>query len=77
MVHTTEAIFDGEVLHLKEPLTIEPNTKVRVVVETLDEPPAQPGSFLKTTRSLKIEGPADWSANIDSYLYGEETERGS
>jgi hypothetical protein len=27
-------------------------------------------SFLRTARALNLEGPPDWSANIDEYLYG-------
>ncbi|MDQ3813280.1 MAG: antitoxin family protein [Armatimonadota bacterium] len=64
MVKTLEAVFDGTVLHPAEPLTLEPNTRVRITVETM--PPANdaPRSFLQTARSLKLEGPPDWSANI-------------
>ena len=28
------------------------------------------GSFLRTARSLPVEGPPDWSERIDDYLYG-------
>ena len=76
MVQTLEAVFDGEVLRTDEPLALEPNTRVRLVVETVPEPGNQPVSFLRTARSLKLEGPADWSTNLDSYLYGEEAQRG-
>jgi hypothetical protein len=77
MVYTTEAVFDGEVLRPAAPLAIEPNTRVHVVIETIDEVNSPRSSFLETARALGIEGPADWSENIDSYLYGEEAERGS
>ncbi|MEA5554098.1 peptidoglycan-binding domain-containing protein [Anabaena cylindrica UHCC 0172] len=30
-------------------------------------------SFLQTASSLQLDGPADWSVNIDYYLYGTET----
>ncbi len=29
------------------------------------------GLFLQTARSLNLKGPADWSANLEEYLYGE------
>ncbi len=31
----------------------------------------KPSSFLKTALSASIEGPEDWAANLDTYLYGE------
>ena len=34
MTRTVEATFDGEVLLLDEPLDLEPNTRVRVTIET-------------------------------------------
>ncbi|EDN68438.1 hypothetical protein BGP_0092 [Beggiatoa sp. PS] len=30
------------------------------------------GSFLRTARSLPVEGPPDWSERIDDYLYGNQ-----
>lgn len=75
MVRTIEALFDGTVLLPAEPLPLKANTRVRVTVETLPEEAQQPRSFLRTARSLKLEGPADWSANLDHYLYGEENEQ--
>jgi hypothetical protein len=70
MIQTIEAVFDGAVLRLDEPLQIEANTRVRVTVETLPAEESRPRSFLRTARSLRLEGPADWSANLDDYLYG-------
>jgi len=29
-------------------------------------------SFLRTARSLNLEGPADWSARLEDYLYGRQ-----
>ena len=68
-----EATFDGEVFRPSQPVPLEPNTPVRLAVETASPTPAPaPCSFLDTAISLKLEGPADWSANIDKYQYGEE-----
>ena len=74
MVQTMEALFDGTVLRPDKPLPIKANTRVRITVETLPAEEQRPRSFLRTARSLKLEGPADWSANLDHYLYGEEDE---
>ena len=74
MIQTVEAFFDGTVLRPDTPLSLEANTRVRVTVETLPAEEQRPRSFLRTARSLKLEGPADWSANLDHYLYGEENE---
>jgi predicted DNA-binding antitoxin AbrB/MazE fold protein len=70
MTKTIEAVYDGHVLLPQESLPLEANTRVRITVETL--PPTGPlKSFLQTARSLQLEGPSDWSSNVDSYLYGE------
>jgi hypothetical protein len=70
MTKTLEATYDGIVLHLKEPLDIEPNTRVLVTVEmVLKDKPATEG-FFATAQSLDLDGPKDWSENLDNYLYG-------
>ena len=74
MVQTVEALFDGKVLRPDTPLPLEANTRVRLTVETLPAAQQRPRSFLRTARSLKLDGPADWSANLDHYLYGEVNE---
>lgn len=43
----------------------------RSMEETLPDEEIRPRSFLRTARSLQLEGPADWSANLDHYLYRE------
>jgi predicted DNA-binding antitoxin AbrB/MazE fold protein len=68
MTTTIEAIFDGEVLRPEEPLKLEPNTRVTLIVTTRDA--SEPSeSFLDTAMSIRLEGPADWSENLDRYLY--------
>ena len=75
MVETIEALFDGTVLRPDTQLSLEANTQVRVTVETLPSHEKKPQrSFLQTARSLKLEGPADWSANLN--LFAKETGNG-
>jgi predicted DNA-binding antitoxin AbrB/MazE fold protein len=67
MATIIEAVYDGEVLRPEEPLPIKPNTRVTVTVEV----PVSSGrraSFLETALSIHLQGPPDWSENIDSYL---------
>ncbi len=71
MPQTVEAVYDGAVLRPETALRLEPNTRVRLTVEVLPPAEAAPASFLHTARSLGLHGPADWSANLDSYLYGD------
>jgi hypothetical protein len=75
MTKTIEAVFDGETLRPDEPLELAPNTRVRLTIETLS-PSHVPMSFLQTARSLGLDGPADWSANLEEYLYGKRADRG-
>jgi predicted DNA-binding antitoxin AbrB/MazE fold protein len=64
-----EAVFDGEVLRPVEPVELKPHTRVRLILEVTGEAAGKPASFLQTARSLKLEGPADWSARLDEYLW--------
>jgi hypothetical protein len=64
MVETIEAIFDGKVLRPENPLTLEPNTRVRVTIETMEPTSSKSTSFLDTAQSLNLDGPPDWAENI-------------
>jgi hypothetical protein len=75
MVRTIDATFDGIVFRPVEPVALEPNTRVRITVETPVPPAQAAASFLDTASSLNLEGPADWSANLHRYLYGGDNER--
>ena len=74
MIKKIDAIFDGNVLRPAEPLDIEPNTRVRITVDVPETRAKPNGSFLETAQGLNLDGPADWSENIDSYLYRGSTE---
>ena len=72
MVQTLEAVYDGTVLRPDEPLPLEANTRVRLTVEPIPAKTGEPLSFLDVARSLRLDGPPDWSRNLDRYLYGDE-----
>ncbi len=67
-----EVIYDGTVLRLDEPLPFEANTRVRFSVATIPLKDVALLSFLEVARSLRLNGPPDWSRNLDRYLYGYE-----
>jgi predicted DNA-binding antitoxin AbrB/MazE fold protein len=67
---TIEATFDGEVFRPCQPVSLEPNTTVRLTIEQPLPKLGEPYSFLKYAMTLNLEGPPDWSANVDKYLYG-------
>jgi hypothetical protein len=73
---TLYATFDGKVLRPEEPISLPPNTRVRLLLEPAESTPASGGSrsFLSVARSLELEGPSDWSARLDEYLYGSDEE---
>lgn len=66
------ATYDGEVFRLDEPIALEPNTRVQISIETAKPIRKKKYSFLKTARSLNLQGPRDWSARVDDYLYGQD-----
>ena len=76
MGKTIEAMFDGTVLHPAEPLALEPNTRVWIIVETVPPKADTPVSFLQVARSLNLDGPPDWSVNLEHYLYGSQVQNG-
>jgi len=71
---TVYANFDGQVLRPEEPISLPPNTRVRLLLEPAGPEPAagETLSFLNAARSLNLEGPPDWSTRLDEYLYGSE-----
>ncbi|CAN5604901.1 hypothetical protein BH24GEM3_BH24GEM3_05640 [soil metagenome] len=71
MTRTLFATFDGEVLRPEEPVALAPNTRVRLTIETTEVNETSSASFLRTAQALNLQGPANWSARIEDYLYGE------
>jgi len=80
MEKTVNATFDGEVFRPDEPVDLESNTKVRLLIEETPKrnlklefmakkPGGKPYEFFEYLRSLKLDGPSDWSENLDEYLY--------
>lgn len=70
MVKVLDALYDGKSFHPVESLELQPNTRVRITIEWMLPQPTPPRSFLQTARSFPVDGPADWSSNLDAYLYG-------
>lgn len=70
MSQTLEATFDGQVFRPIETVDLQPNTRVQLIVTVKAASEEGPKSFLRVARSLKLQGPADWSSRVDDYLYG-------
>ena len=73
MIKTFEATFDGEVLRPDEPIELEPNTRVRLVIDTSVDSNRQPFAFLEAAQALELEGPEDWAIRFEDYLYAQES----
>ena len=69
MTDTIEATYDGQVFRPERPVRLKANTRVTLTIETESTTEEKPASFLETAKSLKLQGPSDWSENIDGYLY--------
>lgn len=76
MTKTLHATFDGQVLRPEEPLLLPPNTRVLITIAAVETKAAPVSSFLETAASLNLEGPSDWSARLEEYLYGEGGDAG-
>lgn len=73
MIQVIKAIFNGKVFEPSSQVNLKPNTKVKITIEEENQENVdhdRPYTFLKTARNLNIDAPADFSENIDSYLYG-------
>lgn len=69
-----EALFDGKVFHPIKPFILEPDTRVRISIEIETFAEKTKSSFLQTARSLSLDGPPDWSLNLENYLYVDKTD---
>lgn len=72
MIKSIEAMFDGEVFKPLELPDLHPNTRVHITIEAISTSVDQYDSFLSTARNLELDGPTDWSTNLDKYLKGGE-----
>ena len=72
MSRTIEAVYDGKVFRPSEAVTLKPNTRVKIILDTEEEEEGKLKSFLQTARALNLEGPVDRARNIDDYLYDEK-----
>jgi len=68
VTQTVEAIYDGKVLRPKKRLAIKPNTPVHLTIRAVNPKAKKNKSALKVIESLKVDAPADWSENIETYL---------
>ena len=70
MSTVVDAIFDGNVFRPSGKVPLKPNTRVQITVEVDETQPENVESFLAVARSLKLQGPKDFSEHFDDYLYG-------
>lgn len=70
MTKTIDAVFDGTVFRPNTVVKLEPNTLVEITIRTKVVEVEKPKSFLRVARSLNLEGPKDFSENLDEYLFG-------
>ena len=71
------ATFDGEVLRPEEPVDLKPNVRYRLTVDEALQEVEGPSAW-DTLAQLAgaLEGPEDWAAEHDHYLYGTPKRRG-
>lgn len=72
MSATIDLIYDGTMFRPERPVDLEPNTRVRVTIESTEAVAPKKRSFLQTARALKLDGPPDWSARLEEYLCEED-----
>jgi hypothetical protein len=72
MTQKLKAIFDGKVFRPEEPVNLEPDSEVQLLVTTQDEKKGGKNgkSLLRAVAAMNLEGPADWSEHFEDYLDG-------
>lgn len=86
MEKTINATFDGEVFRPDEPVNLASDTKVKVIieekpkknkklklVEVSKKPGGKPYAWLDYAMSANLDGPSDFSTNLDDYLNGRKS----
>lgn len=77
MLKTIYLTNDDKVSHPEESVNPEPDICTRLTIGILKPAKAKTGSFLQTARSLKPEGPCEWSTNLDDCLYENKSRMGA
>ncbi len=68
---TITALFDGEVLRPEDPVDLKPNARYLLTVEQEVQEAHGPNAWeMLEALAGTIEGPHDWAAEHDHYLYG-------
>ena len=76
MTKTLTVVFDGVGFRPDVPLTLEPNTRYRVTIESIPSAPAAQKTLdadawdVLEALTGALEAPTDWAAEHDHYLYG-------
>jgi hypothetical protein len=72
MEKTLTVVFDGEVFRPSVPVDLEPNKRYLITIISQSPPPKEGESAWDVLDRMTgtVEGPGDWSAEHDHYLYG-------
>jgi len=71
MTKTLTAVFDGEVLRPEGPIDLTPNARYLVTVEQeVSTTEGESAWDILAQLTGTVEGPTDWAAEHDHYLYG-------
>jgi hypothetical protein len=72
MSQTITAVFDGTVLRPDTKVNLRPNNRYVITIAEMPSLPPVAGDAWDVLEALagSIEGPADWAAEHDHYLYG-------
>jgi hypothetical protein len=70
MTQKLKAIFDGKVFRPEGPVSFPAHTSVELTVQTAEKAKkGKPYSLLHLASAAKLQGPKDFSTNLDDYLY--------
>ncbi len=71
------AVFDGEVLRFEGPVDLKPHTRYHLILQQASPSVAPQDAWDVLARIAgSVEGPEDWAAEHDHYLYGTPKHRG-
>jgi hypothetical protein len=72
MTQLLKATYDGKVFRPAEPVNLQPNSDVQILVTTPDEKRTEnpKKSLLRAVAAMNLKGPTDWSEHFEDYLNG-------
>jgi predicted DNA-binding antitoxin AbrB/MazE fold protein len=76
MAQTIKAVYNGRVFEPQVPVDLPAGTEVEVTVLAAAVKTGEPHAWMRLLAEAHLDGPSDWSENVDKYRFGWGAEDG-